>query len=75
MYTATKEMSCVNEKKKKRREGERFWTPMPVFSQSFVLDMTQSEEADRKSARFSKVDGDFFGKVRIELVPAATKRS
>ena len=77
MYTATKDMSCVNEKKKKkkRRKGERCSIPKPVFNQSFVFDMAQSEEADRKRARFSKVDGNFLAKLRIESVPAATKRS
>ena len=63
MYTAMKDMSCVNEKKK--REGERCSIPMPAFSQSFVFDMAQSEEPDRKRAWFSKVDGDLFAKLRI----------
>ena len=48
---------------------------MPVFNQSFVFDMAQSEEPDRKRARLLKADGDFLAKLRIESVPAATKRS
>ena len=48
---------------------------MSVFNQSFVFYMVQSEEPDRKRARFSKVDGDFLAKLRIESVPAGTKRS
>ena len=48
---------------------------MPVFNQSFVFDMAQSEEPHRKRAWFSKVDGDLSAKIRIESVPAATKRS
>ena len=49
---------------------------MPVFNQSYMAYMAQSEEPDRKKrARFSKVDGDFLAKIRIESVPAATKRS
>ena len=30
--------------------------------QSFVFDMAQSEEPDRKRAQFSKVNGDFWQK-------------
>ena len=65
--------SCINEKKKGGRGPEWYSVPMPVFNQSFVLDMAQSEESDRKGARLSKVDGDFLAKIRIESVPAATK--
>ena len=63
-YTATKDMSCINEKKK-RREWERCSIPMPVFNQSFVFDMAQSKEPDRKRARFSKVNGDFWQKQEL----------
>ena len=48
---------------------------MTVFNQSFVFDIAQSEEPGRKRARFSKVNGDFLAKLRIESVPAGTKRS
>ena len=80
MYTATKDMSCINEKKKRKKAGGGAMLihssiPMAVFNQSFVFDMAQSEEPDRKRARFSKVDGDFLAKLRIESVPAGTKRS
>ena len=40
---------------------------MPVFNQSFVFDMAQSEEPDRKRARFLKVDADFSAKLRIDM--------
>ena len=45
---------------------------MPVFNQSY---MAQFEEPGRKRARFLKVDGEVLAKIRIESVPAATKRS
>ena len=71
MCTATKDMSCINEKKKGGGGGGGS-IQMPEFNQSY---MAQSEEPDRKRVRFSKVDGDFLAKIRIESVPAATKRS
>ena len=43
-----------------------------MFNYSY---MAQPEEPDRKRARFSKFDGEFLAKIRIESVPAATKRS
>ena len=45
---------------------------MPVFNQSY---MAQSEEPDRKRARFSKFDGEFLAKIRTESVSAATEKS
>ena len=75
LYTATKDIGCVNEKKKNKAGGERCSIPMPVFNQSFVFEMAQSEQPDRKRAQFLKFDGDFLEKLRFESVPAATKGS
>ena len=44
----------LHQRKKKRREGKRCSIPMPVFKQSFVFDMAQSEEPDRKRHGFRK---------------------
>ena len=44
---------------------------MLVFNQSYIA---QSEEPERKRARFSKVDGEFLAKIRIESVPAGNQK-
>ena len=38
---------------------------MPVFNQSFVFDMAQSEEPYRKRSLFLKVNGDFWQKQEL----------
>ena len=45
------------------------------FNQSFVFKVAQSEKPDRKRALLSEVKGVVLAKIRIESVPAATKRS
>ena len=64
-------------KKKKKAGGGAMFDPYASepcqrFNQSY---MAQSEEPDRKRARFSKVDGEFLAKIRIESVPAGNQRS
>ena len=50
-------------KKKGGRGGGEGSIQLPVFNQSY---MAQSEEPDRKRARFSKFGGEFLAKIRIE---------